>query len=102
MCPTATGFVTCNETADCNRGPSGGELPCCATVHPDGGYLSARCAPSGITCPAPTLQWCRTNSECAGGECVIQSCPDGRIYEMCGLSTSPSFLCKYYVSGSGG
>ena len=102
MCPVGTGLVTCNETADCNRGPNGGELPCCATIHADGGYLGARCSTSALTCPAPTLQLCRTNTECPGGECVVQSCPDGRVYEMCGLSTSPGFVCKYYLSGSGG
>ena len=101
-CPSRTGLVTCNETPDCNRGPNGGELPCCATIHPDGGYLSASCSTSALTCPAPTLQLCRTNSECASGECVVQSCPDGRIYEMCELSTSLSFVCKYYLTGSGG
>ena len=91
-CPVQAGLVQCNEAADCPVGPNG-ELPgCCATVPAaEGGRNpSAQCARS---CPAASLQLCRTNGECPGKKCVVQKCPDGVIYEMCGLSTSPSFPC---------
>ena len=98
-CPTGTGLMTCNETADCDVSPVNGALqPCCATVvqSGDGGVLSSECS-STTSCPSvassPTLQLCRTNGECPNDKCVIQLCPDGLIYEMCGLSTSASFPC---------
>ncbi len=117
-CPAETGLVTCNETADCYVSATGGLLPCCATIHPAsasdagdaagasdananpaGSYLSAQCSTTTPTCAAPLVQLCRTNKECPGDKCVIQLCPDGQTYEMCGLSTSPDFPCKEVVVG---
>ncbi|MGO8992786.1 MAG: hypothetical protein ACLQVI_05625 [Polyangiaceae bacterium] len=85
-CPPGTGAVACNETADCLVHQS-----CCATPPQGGGYLTSACAAS---CSSAQIQLCRTNGECPGDECVIQRCPDGLIYEVCGLSTSPGFDCK--------
>ena len=98
-CPANSGLVACNETADCLVNATTGDLlPCCATIHGRGdasvGYISATCSASAATCAAPLVQLCRTNGECPGDKCVIQLCPDGQTYEMCGLSTSPDFLCK--------
>jgi hypothetical protein len=33
---------------------------------------------------------CRTNGECPGKHCVIQTCPDGHLYELCGAYTGGS------------
>jgi hypothetical protein len=89
-CPASAGLATCNEEADCPVGTR-----CCASLFAgsDGGpgYLSAACAAS---CPAPEIQLCRTNGECSGDRCVIQTCPDKQKYEMCGLSTSAAFPCS--------
>lgn len=84
-CPPGGGAITCNESADCNVHQS-----CCATPPSSGGYLTAACA---STCAPAQMQLCRTNGECPGNSCVIQRCPDGVVYEVCGLSTSPSFAC---------
>jgi hypothetical protein len=85
-CPSDTAAVLCNETADCSPGQV-----CCASLFAgDGGYISAQCAAS---CPAPGMQLCRTNGECSGDKCVVQTCSDGLTYEMCSLSTSAAFPC---------
>jgi hypothetical protein len=85
-CPASTGLVLCNESADC----AVGQLCCAQFFAGDGGYISAACSAS---CPAPAMQLCRTNGECAGDRCVVQTCSDGQIYEMCGLSSSSTFPC---------
>ena len=84
-CPPGAGAITCNETADCNVQQS-----CCANPPASGGQLTAACTSS---CAPAQIQLCRTNGECPGKHCVIQKCPDGLVYEVCGLSTSPSFAC---------
>jgi hypothetical protein len=87
-CPGTSLSMTCDEIGDCRVGTS-----CCAAVTSldDGGYtgLASACA---VTCTAPTnVQVCRTNGECPdGGLCVVQRCPDGYTYELCGLYTSPA------------
>jgi hypothetical protein len=90
-CPPGTGQILCNEKADCLSDQS-----CCASppssAPSSSGYLTATCATS---CTATQIQLCRTNGECPRGEpCVIQKCPDGIVYEVCGLSTSPGFACE--------
>jgi hypothetical protein len=84
-CPPGTGEIQCNEKADCKSNQS-----CCASPPSSGGYLTAACA---LSCTGAQIQLCRTNDECPGGECVIQKCADGIVYEVCGLSTSPGFAC---------
>ena len=97
-CPSGTGFVTCDETADCNVNPDGTPQACCATFRPDAGTMASQCDPS---CAAATVQLCRTNGECPDKKCVVQKCPDGQTYEMCGLSTSASFHCTVVVQDGG-
>lgn len=85
-CPPGAVSVTCNEAADCVVGKV-----CCGTVGSlDGGSVgvSAECA---TTCAVPPrTQLCRTNGECPdGGPCVVQTCSDGKTYELCGLYASP-------------
>jgi hypothetical protein len=85
-CPPGTGQILCNEKADCES-----DQFCCASPPSSGGYLTASCEAS---CTGAQIQLCRTNGECPGDECVIQKCPDGLVYEACGLSTSPGFACE--------
>jgi hypothetical protein len=98
VCPTGTGFVTCNETADCDVQADGTLQACCATFQRDAGTMSSSCAPH---CAPPALQLCRTNGECPGDKCVVQKCVDGQTYEMCGLSTSATFPCTAVVPDGG-
>jgi hypothetical protein len=84
-CPSGSGVVTCNEAADCLL-----TQVCCATMTPTSGGTSvtATCEP---TCAAPSMQMCRTNGECKGTDkCVIQTCPDGLLYELCGTYSDPA------------
>jgi hypothetical protein len=90
FCPSGTGLVSCNETADCDVQVDGTLQACCATFHLDAGTMSTVCAPK---CALPALQLCRTNGECPGDKCIVQKCADGQTYEMCTLSTSASFPC---------
>ncbi len=92
-CPTGGGAISCNESADCIVGDV-----CCGSVNlrdagADGGdpappYVDSHCSAS---CKTTLLQLCRTNGECGdAGPCVIQSCPDGRTYELCGVFSMPT------------
>jgi hypothetical protein len=100
-CPSHTGLVYCNESADCFQNTDGTIQACCATFDLDAGTTASTCSMGATTCAAPTLQLCRTNRECPNKNCVIQKCPDGQTYEMCGLSTSASFRCTAVVAGGG-
>jgi hypothetical protein len=110
-CPTGGGSMLCNESADCVQGDV-----CCGSLDShdagifdagDGGvfridagplFVSSLCTTS---CNTTLIQLCRTNSECEdSGPCVIQSCPDGHTYELCGVFSlpvvsdgGPSFAC---------
>jgi hypothetical protein len=87
-CPAGNLSVSCNEAADCVVGTR-----CCGTVTtPDDGGLVSLGAECAATCPSPLkAQLCRTNEECPdGGPCVIQTCPDGYTYELCGVYTAPA------------
>jgi hypothetical protein len=106
-CPSGGGAVFCNESADCIQGDI-----CCGSVNlrdagfddaghgvpPGTPYVDSQCA---MTCNTSLLQLCRTNSECGdAGPCIVQSCPDGRTYELCGVFSTPplydggpSFAC---------
>jgi hypothetical protein len=87
-CATGASSFECNESADCYVG-----TVCCGTLasDSDGGFVwTTRCQAS---CAAPLPQFCRTNGECgaaADGGCVVQTCPDGHRYEICGAYTAPA------------
>jgi hypothetical protein len=58
--------LRCDEKADC---PTAGDL-CCAGF--SGGAASTECR---TTCQMNQVQVCKTNAECTGGTCYVNTCP---------------------------
>jgi len=91
--PCAGTPISCNEAADC----AAGEICCMESTSTTLASAKVSCLPG--TCPVPrgsivAVQVCRSNNECASGQCQFWSCL-GKMIESCAnpVPNSPT-LCQ--------